>query len=85
MTRAVLDCPAPAPDAAPWPLTEEHRRKAATVAAWAIDEAHAYALAYLDAMEDDRVADANREAASVAHWLDIAERADRLARPWGKP
>jgi hypothetical protein len=74
--------PAPAPT---WPVTEAHRRKAAEIGAWAIDEAHAYARGYHAAMAGSRIPDANREASSVAAWLEIAERADRLSRIWVQP
>lgn len=70
------DEPPQAPAAAPWPLTEEHRRAAAQVAAWAIEHVR------------DRVAELQRDPGARAlpgvwaDWLDLADRADRLSRGW---
>lgn len=76
---------APPPGTSTWPLTEAHRRKAAEVAAWAIDRAHGVVM---DAQAETKkgagckLSDVAACEAGAARYLAIADVADRLSKPW---
>jgi hypothetical protein len=63
----------------PWPFGEDDRRKAAEVAAWAVERANRY----VEMSTRQPISDG--DLARVTAWLDIAERAERLSRGWDRP